>query len=76
MTYTYSDDATSIVSVTITSVDDACDVPIPVTFPQTAAVRVDGGDVEVEQIGSEPIVLWVRLSGEPLSFSMDEPVSL
>lgn len=62
--------------MTVSSVDNACDVPIPVTFPPTAAVRVDGGDVQVEQIGTEPVVLWVRLSGESLTFSLDEPVTL
>lgn len=73
--YTLSDDASSVTSVTVSAIDNTCDVPIPVTFPQTAAVRV-GGNVEVEQIGSEPIVLWVTLSGEEVSFSMDEPLSL
>lgn len=76
ISYTFSNEATSITSVTITANDDSCDVPIPVTFPQTAAVRVDGGDVQVEQIGTEPVVLWVKLDGEPLSFTLDEPVSL
>ena len=74
-TYTFSDDASSITSVTVSAIDNTCDVPVPVTFPQTAAVRV-GGDVEVEQIGNEPIVLWVTLAGEEVSFSLDEPISL
>src|SRR5690606_37247012 len=68
--------ATSITRVSVTANDDDSDAPISVTFPQAAAVRVDGGDVQVEQIGTEPVVLWVRLDGEPITFTLDEPVSL
>ena len=62
--------------MTVTANDDTCDVPIPVTLPPTASVSIDGGDVQVEQIGSEPVVLYVRLSGEPQSFTLDQPLSL
>ena len=76
ITYTFSDDATAITSVSISAIDNTCDVPIPVTFPPTAAVRVGGGNVEVEQIGNEPLVLWVTLSGAEVSFELEEPVTL
>ena len=62
--------------MSISAIDNTCDVPIPVTFPPTAAVRVGGGNVEVEQIGSEPLVLWVTLSGAEVSFELEEPVTL
>lgn len=76
ISYTLSDDAASITSVTVSALDNACNVTVPVTFPPTAAVNVGGAAVEVEQIGSEPLVLWVTLGGEEVIISLGEPMTL
>lgn len=62
--------------VTVTAHNNTCDVPVPVTFPRTAAVYAESEDIEMEQLGSEPLVVWTRLSGEAVTLTLDEPMTL
>ena len=74
LAYNYSEDGLSIVGVTVTANDNICDVPIPVTFPGGA--KVDEGEIREDKVGEEPLIVWATLSGSPVSFTLDEPVSL
>ena len=76
LTYTLSDDAASITSVTVTANNNTCDVPIPVTFPRATGVQPEGQGIELEQLGSEPLVVWTTLSGEAVTLTLDEPITL
>ncbi|KAF2458194.1 hypothetical protein BDY21DRAFT_363118 [Lineolata rhizophorae] len=73
MTYTLSNDGTSITGVTVTANGNSCDEAIPVTFPGPVTSN-NGGTPE--QIGNDPLTIWVTLSGSPVSFTLSTPVSL
>lgn len=62
--------------MTVTANNNTCDVPIPVTFPRAVTVQTEGQDIEVEELGSEPLVVWTKLSGEAVIFTLDEPMML
>lgn len=76
LSYTLSDDAASITSVIVTANNNTCDVPIPVTFPRATDVQMEGQGIELEQLGSEPLVVWATLSGEAVTLTLDEPITL
>ncbi|KAH7007078.1 hypothetical protein EDB80DRAFT_764175 [Ilyonectria destructans] len=64
----------AIESVTVTANGNTCKVPIPVTIPSGSATA-DSGSVTVDQIGSEPPIQWVTLSGSPVTLSLSKAVS-
>lgn len=72
LVYQYSDDGRSITGVTVTADDNSCSAPIPVTFPGEASTE---GSARYDQVGSEPAIQWVELSGSPVSFSLATPVT-
>lgn len=74
LTYNYNLDGTKIVSVTVTANGNTCSVPIPVTFSTTATTSASG--TTKEQYGSDPLVIWVTLSGSPVTFSLDKAVAV
>src|ERR1051326_2854319 len=73
MTYNYDSGDTSIVSVTVSAASASCAAPIPVTFPGPVT---GSGSATVEQLGSDPLTLWVTYSGRPQTFSLQSPIQL
>lgn len=71
--YTYSADGSTITAVTISANGNTCSSPIPVTVPSGTA---SGGSITVDQVGSEPPILWVKLSGSPVTLQLSKPVTL
>ncbi|KAK0616350.1 hypothetical protein B0T14DRAFT_434676 [Immersiella caudata] len=69
--YNYSDDGSSIISVTVTASSNSCGVQVPVTVPGSAS-----GSTRVEQVGSEPAIHWVSLSGSSAILTLSEPVAV
>jgi hypothetical protein len=69
--YTLSTDR-KITGVTVYTDGNSCTVPIPVTFP--GAATVTGGGATVDQVGSEPPIQWVTLSGSPKTFTLTTPI--
>lgn len=47
--------------------NNTCEIPIPVT---TAGSLVDTKGFATEQIGTDPMTVWVKLDGEPISFDI------
>jgi hypothetical protein len=45
---------------------NTCQVPIPVTVARNLS---DTKGFITEQLGSDPLTLWVKLDGEPVSFT-------
>ncbi|KAG8413411.1 hypothetical protein J3458_012975 [Metarhizium acridum] len=74
--YTYSTDGKSIERVTVTANGNTCSVPVPVTFPGGIATTALGGPLKSTQVGSEPPILWVTLSGKPVEIRLWTPVNL
>ncbi|KAJ5042091.1 uncharacterized protein L3040_004649 [Drepanopeziza brunnea f. sp. 'multigermtubi'] len=60
----------SITGVTVTTTNE-CDVEIPVTFPGPV-LSTNGG--RAEQLGSDPLTVWLNLTGEPVSFTLATPI--
>ncbi|KAA8645896.1 hypothetical protein EYZ11_003589 [Aspergillus tanneri] len=59
--------------VTVSAKDNTCSVPIPVTFP-VAPTNTQG--FATEQLGSDPLTVWVKLSGSPVTFTLSKPIPL
>ena len=71
LTYILSPTAQTITGVQISAENNTCSVPIPVTVPGT--VKDTKGFV-TEQIGSDPLTIWIMLNGEPVDFELSSPV--
>lgn len=57
----------TITGVTLTSDGNTCAAAVPVTFP--GKVKSTKGFV-TEQLGSDPLTIWVKLTGQPVSFDL------
>ncbi|KAF2760099.1 hypothetical protein EJ05DRAFT_498070 [Pseudovirgaria hyperparasitica] len=73
MTYNYDAAGTSIVSVTVSALVSTCTARIPVTFPGPVQSQ---GSATPEQLGSDPLTLWVLLEGTEQTFQLATPVKL
>lgn len=71
LSYTVSNH--QITAVTVTSNGNTCNTAIPVTFP-VAPTSTNG--FPTEQLGSDPLTVWVSLSGSPVSFTLSKPIAL
>lgn len=74
MTWTTSSNGANIESVSVyTAGGNKCGTTIPVTVP--GAVASTTGATK-EQIGSDPLTLWVTMSGASRSYKFSIPVKL
>lgn len=64
----------TVVGFTVGCTGNTCSVPIPVTIPFGNVTNLQGSTVE--QIGNDPMTLWVKLSGKPVTFTLTEPIPL
>lgn len=71
LSYTISDG--QITGVTLTANNNTCSTPVPVTFP-VAPTSTNG--YTTEQVGSDPLTVWVSLTGSPVSFTLSKAISL
>ena len=62
-----------ITAVTVSATGNTCSEPIPVTFP-VAPTSTHG--FTTEQLGSDPLTVWVQLSGSPVTFTLSSPIDL
>lgn len=72
LTYTTDPTAKTITGVTLTATSNTCRVTIPVTVPGSVT---DTQGFTTEQIGSDPLTIWVQLSGSPVTFTLTTPVA-
>lgn len=74
MTWQTSSDGKSIESVTVYSAGgNKCGTTIPITVP--AAVSSNTGATK-EQLGTDPLTLWVTLSGEARTYKFSKAIPL
>ncbi|KHN94023.1 uncharacterized protein MAM_08097 [Metarhizium album ARSEF 1941] len=71
--YTYSDDGTSITAITVSAQDTSCSVPVPVTIPGGRTVSASSGSPKSDNVGNEPPIIWVTLSGSPVTLTLSSP---
>jgi hypothetical protein len=69
----YTTSGTTITAVTVTTIGNTCPVVIPVTVP--GKVTSTQG-FTTEQLGSDPLTIWVTMAGKPITFTLSTPVSL
>jgi hypothetical protein len=70
----YTTSGTTITGVTVTtSGGNTCSVVIPVTVP--GKVTSTQG-FTTEQIGSDPLTIWVQMAGKPITFTLSAAVPL
>lgn len=75
LTWNYSDDGNSVVSVTVgTNLGNKCNTAIPVTVP--ANIKALPMGATKEQVGSDPLTVWVTLNGQPQTIPLNPPLAL
>jgi hypothetical protein len=62
-----------ITAVTVTATRNTCSVPIPITVPGTVT---DTQGFTTEQIGHDPLTIWVKLTGSPITLTLGTPVTV
>lgn len=70
---TYAVTSGSITGVTVTANGNTCGTSIPVTVPGKVT---DTQGFTTEQIGSDPLTIWVQMSGSPVTFTLSQPIAL
>ena len=75
MTYDYSSNGGAIEGVTVSTDGNTCGAPVPVTFPNSAGPASTQG-FRTEQVGSDPLTVWVEMSGSPVSFDLANPIAV
>ena len=75
ITYTIDSAARTITGLTATAKGNTCDSEIPVTVPGAVT---DTHGFRTEKIGSDPLTIWVQLTGASVlqSFTLVTPVPL
>jgi hypothetical protein len=62
----------TITGVKVTTTGNTCGVLVPVTVPGTVT-STQG--FKTEQIGSDPLTIWVQMSGSPVTFTLSSPLA-
>ena len=63
----------TITGATVTCSKMTCSEPLPVTFPGPVT---DTQGFRTEQLGSDPLTIWVTMSGKPVSFKLSSPIRI
>ncbi|EKV04242.1 Extracellular serine-rich protein, putative [Penicillium digitatum PHI26] len=69
----YATSNKKITAVTVSATGNTCTDPIPVTFP-VAPTSTQG--FATEQFGADPLTVWVKLAGSPVTFTLSTPITL
>ncbi|CZS89207.1 related to extracellular serine-rich protein [Rhynchosporium graminicola] len=66
---------TTITGVTVTTNGNVCDVEVPVTLPGPL-IATQGRVGRQEQLGSDPLTVWLNMTGDPVKLVLRNPVAL
>src|SRR5580704_15241651 len=72
--FSKSGTTTTITGFTVGATGNTCSVPIPVTLPSGTVTSLQGATTE--QIGNDPLTIWVTLSGQPVTYTLTTPITL
>ncbi|PVI05419.1 hypothetical protein DM02DRAFT_650758 [Periconia macrospinosa] len=75
LSYTLSNDRASITGITVSAANKNCKVEIPVTFPGDVA-DATGAKTRKEQVGKDPLTLWVGLQGKEGVFGLGSALKI
>jgi hypothetical protein len=62
-----------ITKVTVGSTGNTCIVAIPVIIPGGVT---SPGSFRTEQVGSDPLTIWVKLSGSAVTLTLKTPIAM
>jgi hypothetical protein len=62
-----------VTGVTVTAKGNTCSTTIPVTIPG-GVTNTQG--FKTEKVGNDPFTIWVKLSGQAVSFTLSTPIAL
>ena len=71
---TTSGNKTQITGFIVDCAGHTCPEPIPVTIPSGSVTNLQGSTTE--QVGNDPLTIWVPLSGSPKTFTLTSPITL
>jgi hypothetical protein len=72
--FSTSGNSTTITGFTVSATNNICAAPIPVTIPAGNVTDLQGSTTE--QIGNDPLTIWVTLSGAAKTFTLTTPIAL
>jgi hypothetical protein len=73
ITWNFNNEGNAIVSVTVTTaMQNRCRVPVPVTVP-VAVYTLPAGATR-EQVGNDPLTIWVKMDGQPVTITLGTPL--
>ncbi|OCL10265.1 hypothetical protein AOQ84DRAFT_430940 [Glonium stellatum] len=70
---TSSADGKSIIAATVFTTGNTCGTPVPVTVPGKVTATTGA---TTEQLGSDPLTLWVTMSGAQRTYMLSTPVPI
>jgi hypothetical protein len=73
LAYQLSDDRKSITGVNVSAANSKCSTSIAVTFPGPVASSTSATK---EQVGKDPLTLWVSLSGSAKTYGLSSPIKI
>jgi hypothetical protein len=72
--YTTAANLTKITGFQVTATGNKCAAPIPVTLPAGSVTSLQSSTTE--QVGSDPLTLWIPLTGAAKTFTLTNPIML
>ena len=57
----------------LAATNNTCSVTVPVTVPKSVK---DTHGLHTEQLGNDPLTIWVDLSGSAVHFALDPPIEV
>lgn len=75
LSYVYNSAGKAITGVKVeTDSSNSCSVPVPVTVPKGSTTS--SGSKTSDKVGSEPLIEWVKMSGNAVTLTLSSPVTL
>ncbi|KAL2070954.1 hypothetical protein VTL71DRAFT_13980 [Oculimacula yallundae] len=75
MIYGPSNTTKTIVGVTVTTTGNVCGAEIPVTLPGPV-IATQARTGRSEQLGSDPLTIWLKMTGSPVMLMLQKPIIL
>lgn len=69
---TYQVSNKHITGIIVTAKNNQCSAAIPVTSP----VELGRHSFATEQLGNDPLTVWVQLKGDPVTIALASPIPL
>ncbi|EPS38101.1 hypothetical protein H072_8138 [Dactylellina haptotyla CBS 200.50] len=63
-----------VVAVTVTADGNKCAAEVPVTIP--GGIKESGTNIRTEQIGNDPVTVWVTLNGLPVTLTLKSSLAV